>query len=519
MSIALRSRPATTAAPRPPAALLLAGTLVAALALVPLGFVVVYTISVGPSEAWQLLGRPRIAMLLSNTLKLVLGGVLLSLVVGIAAAWFVERTRLPLPRVWHVLLCAPLAVPSFVNGFGWVSLTHSVQTYPGVLMVVTLSYFPLVYLPVAAVLRGLDPALEETAYSLGRGVWRTFFTVILPQLRPAALGGGLLVGLHLLAEFGAVQMLRFPTFTTAIYDQYRSSFNGPAANMTASVLVLCCLVLLVGELRLRGSDRYARVGRGTARRAVRRRLGILTVPVVLGLTGLLALALGVPAYSLIHWLSVGSSTAFPVSDLVSTAATSIGLGLVAAFVTTLFALPVAWLAVRFPRRSSVVVERSSYVANALPGIVVALAFITVSIRVVEPLYQTLVLLIAAYAVMFLPRAVVSVRAALEQAPPVLDDVSRSLGAGQLETARRVTVPLILPGVGAGAALVFLATVTELTATLLLAPIGTQTLATQFWSASSSLAYGAAAPYALLMVLISLPATFLLSAQVGRTRRA
>jgi len=489
---------------------------VACLALVPLGFVVVYTVLIGPAEAWELMVRPRVGELLLNTVRLVVFGVAFSVAIGTACAWVVERTEVAFRRVWHVLLVAPLAVPAFVHSFGWISLTHRVEGFWGAVMVVTLSYYPLVYLPVAAVLRGLDPALEETAYSLGHGSLWTFWRVVVPQLRPAVLGGSLLVGLHLLAEFGAVQMLRFPTFTTAIYDQYRSSFNGPAANMLASVLVLCCLLLLMGEGRLRGDGRYARLGRGTARVAVPRRLGRLSTPVLLALTLLVTLALGVPIASLLHWLRIGSSTEFPLDELAAAAGTSIGLGAAAAVAAILLALPVAWLAVRRRGRVSALIERSTYVANALPGIVVALAFVTVSIRVVQPIYQTYVLLLAAYAVMFLPRAVVSLRAALEQAPPVLEEVSRSLGVGSLQTARRVTLPLLLPGLGAGAALVFLAAVTELTATLLLAPIGTDTLATQFWSRSYAAAYGAAAPYALLMVLISMPATFLLAA---RTRRA
>ena len=140
-------------------------------------------------------------------------------------------------------------------------------------MVITLSYYPLVYLPVVASLRGLDPALEESAWSLGHSRWRSFRSVVLPQLRPALLGGTLLVGLHLLAEFGALQLLRFPTFTTAIYDLYGSTFNGAAANMIAGVLVFCCLLLLLAELRLRGRRHFARVGQGAARAAVPVRLG------------------------------------------------------------------------------------------------------------------------------------------------------------------------------------------------------------------------------------------------------
>ena len=489
--------------------LLASGVAVALLALVPLGFVVTYTVIIGPSEAWDLLVRPRIGVLLWNTTRLVAGCMAASLVIGVGAAWVVERTDLPWRPLWHGLLVAPLAVPAFVNSFGWVSLTHAVEGYAGAVLIVTLSYYPLVYLPVVASLRGLDPALEETAYSLEHGRWRTFRRVVLPQLRPAMLGGSLLVGLHLLAEFGALQMLRFPTFTTAIYDQYRSTFNGPAANMIAGVLVLCCALLLTAELRLRGHRRYARVAHGAARPVERQRLGRARWPVTGLLAGLLALAVGVPTYSLLHWLSVGSSTEFPVGELLAAAGTSIGLGAAGAALTVVMALPVAWLAIRYRTLVSTAVERSTYVANALPGIVVALALVTVSIRVVQPAYQTFGLLLVAYAIMFLPRAVVSVRAALEQAPVVLDDVAHSLGAGPLATARRVTLPIIAPGIGAGAALVFLAVSTELTATLMLSPIDTATLATQFWSASSSVAYGAAAPYALLLVLISIPATILL----------
>lgn len=492
--------------------MLLCGALVALVALVPLGFVAVYSVIIGPAEAWDLLVRPRIGELLWNTGRLVIGCVTASLVLGVGCAWIVERTDLPFRNLWHGLLVAPLAVPAFVNSYSWISLTRDVQGYWGAVLIVTLSYYPLVYLPVVATLRGLDPALEETAYSLDHTRRRAFVRVVLPQLRPAMLGGGLLVGLHLLAEFGALQMLRFPTFTTAIYDQYRSTFNGAAANMIAGVLVLCCVLLLTLELRLRGHRRYARISLGAARPAERQRLGALRWPAVLLVGGVVALALGVPTYSLVHWLRVGSSTEFPVGELLSAAGTSLGLGAAAAGLTVLLALPVAWLAVRYRTVTSTVVERSTYVANALPGIVVALALVTVSIRVVQPLYQTYALLLVAYAIMFLPRAVVSVRAALEQAPVVLDDVSHSLGVGPVSTARRVTLPIIAPGIGAGAALVFLAVATELTATLMLAPIDAATLATKFWSASSSVAYGAAAPYALLMVLISIPATILLGRQ-------
>ena len=497
---------------------MLAGAAVAALALVPLGYIVGYVASTAPSDAWDMLVRPRVGELLSNTLRLLAGTVAVSVTLGVACAWLVERTDVPLRSVWHVLFVAPLAVPAFVNSYGWVSVTHAVQSYSGAVLVVSLSYFPLVYLPVVAMLRTLDPALEEVAHSLRQGRWATFVRVVLPGLRPAVLGGALLVALHVLAEFGALQMLRFPTFTTAIYDQYRSAFNSAPANMLAAVLVFGCLLLLIAELRLRGARSLVRVGSGTARPVERVRLRRATPVVLLGAGALVVLALGVPLASLTRWLAVGSSTAFPMGELTEATLTTVGLAAGAAVIATVMALPVCWLAVRHRGPIGTLVERCTFVSHALPGIVVALAAVAVSIEVARPLYQTLPLLLLAYAILFLPRAVVSVRSSLEHAAPVLEDVSRSLGNGPWATMRRVTLPLVRPGLGAGAALVFLAVSTELTATLLLSPIGTTTLATQFWSNSSSVQYGAAAPYALLLIVMSVPATYLLSRLAGGVTR-
>lgn len=484
----------------------------ALVALIPLGYVLTYAVLIGPVDLWHLVVRRRILELLGNTVTIAVACMAASTVLGVSLALLVERTDLPGRRWWHGLLVAPLAVPAFVNGYAWISMAPSFHGFRGAFVVITLSYYPLVYLPVVAALRGLDPALEESAWSLGHSRWRSLRTVVLPQLRPAVLGGVLLVGLHLLAEFGALALLRYPTFTTAIYDQYGSTFNGQAATAMAGVLVLLCLFLLVGELRLRGHRHYARVGQGAARRGVPVTLGPAVWPALAAVAAVVVLALGVPSWSLLHWLRVGTSTEFPVGELLTASLTTVSLAAAGAVVTTIAAVPVVWLAVRHRGRVSSLVERSTYIANALPGIVVGLALVVASLRLAPVVYQTALLLVIAYTILFLPRATVTVRAGLEQAPLVLDHVAHSLGSGPLETARRVTLPLIAPSLGAGAALVFLAIATELTATLMLSPIGTHTLATEFWSASSELRYGAAAPYALLLVLISVPATVLLMRQ-------
>jgi iron(III) transport system permease protein len=493
--------------------LALAALAVAVLAFLPVVFVVVEARTVSAHAAIDLLWRPRVGTLLSNTLELLAGVCVCAALIGVGAAWCIERTNLPYRRLWTLLVVLPIGVPEFVNSFGWVSLEPSVHGLRGALLVTTLSYYPFVYLPVAAALRGADPALEETARSLGLGPWRCFWRVTLPQLRLAVLGGCLIIALHLLAEYGAFATLRFPTFATEIFVEYQIGFDGATAAVLSLVLVAISVVFLSGELRLQGRARYARLGSGAARTRRRIELGKATLPVVAALTGLVLLALGVPALAIGYWLVQGSSTTLPSASVLGATTTTFGLALAAAVLTTLLALPVAVLAVRYRGGVSLTLERSAFVARALPGVVVALAFVTFAIRTALPLYQTNTLLVAAYTVLFLPLALIALRASLVQAQPRYEEVARSLGQRPLAAFRRVTLPLIAPGLGAAAALVFLSVTTELTATLILRPTGSETLATQFWTYTSALAYGAAAPYALLMVLVSAGPTYLLLRQL------
>lgn len=495
------------------------GAAVAAFSLVPLVYVVDAVRAMGTDELRTLLIRPRVGELLLNTLTLLGGTVALTLVIGVGAALLVVRTDVPWKPLWHAAFAAPLAVPAFVNSYAWVSMTHAVQSYGGAVLVVSLSYFPLVYLPVAATLAGLDAAPEEVARSLGRGRVSVLAGVVLPRVAPAITGGALLVGLHVLAEFGALQMLAYQTFTTAVYGQYSSAFAGNGGTVLAGVLLVLCLALLAVEVVLRGRRRIARSGRGGGQAAEPLALGALRWPAVLGLAAFTAVSLGVPLTALVRWMLVGSSTRFPVDTLTTALGNTLVLGLLGGAVATVVALVPAWLVVRRPGVASVLVERSTYLSSAVPGIVVALSLVYFSIKLVPELYLTTPVLVAAYVLLFLPRAVVGLRATWEQVPVVLDEVSASLGQSPLATFRRVALPLIAPGVGAAFALCFLAVATELTATLVLAPTGTRTLATQFWSHSSAVEYGAAAPYAVLLVLISAPATALLAWQVRPRRRA
>jgi len=491
--------------------------LLSLLALLPLGFVISVAFETGWPTVKALVFRPRVAELLLNTLLLVVFTLPICAVLGVALAWLTERTTLPGRRIWSLLATAPLAVPAFVQSYAWISLVPSMHGLGAGVFISVIAYFPFIYLPAAAVLRRLDPGIEDVATSLGTRPLAVFFRVVLPQLKLAIWGGSLLIALHLLAEYGLYAMIRFDTFTTAIFDQFQSTFNGPAANMLAGVLVICCLVLLLLEAGSRGRARYARVGSGSARSQNAYRLGPaatlfgLLLPLVLT-----ALALGVPFITLARWLTLGGFEVWRNAELLPALLQTLSLAASGALLITLCAIPMAWLSVRYPARLYRILEGCNYVTSSLPGIVVALALVTITIHSFRPIYQTEITLLLAYLLMFMPRALINLRAGIAQAPVELENVARSLGRSPAQALWSTTLRLAAPGAAAGAALVFLAISNELTATLLLAPNGTRTLATAFWALTSEIDYVAAAPYALIMVVLSLPLTWLLYSQSKRT---
>ncbi len=495
-----------------------AAIIVAAITLLPIAVVAVDGLGSSPAGAIDYLLRPRTAELLSNTLLLVLVTVPACILIGVGAAWLVERTDLPFAGVWRVLLGAPLAVPAFVAAYAWVSFRPGLDGLAGAALVTTAAYFPFVYLPVAAILRDLDAAPEEDARALGASPLAAWRRTVLPRLRPAISGGGLLVGLHLLAEFGVLEMMRYPTFTTAILVQYQVSFSSNQGSLLALVLALLCVTVLTLEHLVRGSARTSRVGRGVHRRGTQVRLGRWAPLACVVLAGLVLVALVVPVTLVGRWLL--AHLAAPADDLgirpslLLTTGSTISLALAAAVLTTVMALPGAWLLSRRRSGWTLVLERVTYVASSLPGVVIALALITVSVSYVPGIYQSPLLLVLGYTILFIPRAMVSLRAGLAAAPPELGEAARSLGCSPAAAFRRVVLPLILPSVLTGAALVAIATATELTATLLLSPTGTSTLATAFWAASDEFDYAGAAPFAAMMILLSAPLTILMLRQSG-----
>ena len=483
---------------------------VALLLFLPLAYLLIEAAQTGWSSLSRLLFRQLTFNLLWNTVRLSLAVTAASAVIGVGAAWCIERTDLPGRRIWAILVVLPLAIPDFVTSYGWVSVAPSVQGFLGSLLVMTLALYPLVYLPVAAAFRGADPGQEEVAHSLGLGRARTFWRVTLGQARPALLGGCVLVSLALLAEYGAFEILRYNTLTTEIFFEAERVYNLPAASSISLVLVLVCLLVLGGDLVARGRGRVSRTGPQVARQRRPLRLGRATLPALAGFALLVGLALGVPIGVIVYWLFNPGHTSFSATtSLVSAALHTAGYAAGAGALATVLAVPVALLSVRHPRKSTMLLERSTFVVQALTGLVIALSLVFFAIHSVPYLYESTPLLIMGYAILFFPLALVAVRTSVAQAPVQLEEVGRSLGQRPVAVLWRVVLPLVAPGLAAAFSLVFLSTVTELTLTLVMVPIGVQTLATEFWAYQTSLQYGAAAPYAALMIAIAVIPSYVL----------
>jgi len=511
-----------------------AALVVGAAAALPLGYLVWRTHDYGWGSAIDVATSSRSLSLLWSTLILAVAVTITTVAISLPVAWLTVRTDLPGRRIWAVLTVLPLAIPTYVGSWaiigalgprGMLANILSVDSIPslygfwGAWAALSLFSYPYVLLTVRAAWSRLDPGLEEASRMLGRSPRATFVHIVWPQLRPAVVGGSLLVALYTLSDFGAVAMMRYDTFTRAIYVQYRGALDRGAAAVLGLMLVILTIVVLSGEQRLRRRESLHRLHGSGARAPRRVELGRARWVALAGLGTLVTLSLAVPLGVIGYWLVRGLRANEPVWPGWNLMTNSLSVSLAAAAITTVAAIPVAVFARRSPGRLARIVERLSWSGYALPGIVVALALVYFGARVVPWAYQTTAMLVFAYAVLFLPQAVGAIRASLLQVTPSVEEASLLLGADRRTTFRRVLLPLLRPGLGAGAGLVFLTTMKELPATLLLSPTGFSTLATRVWNATSEGFLGRSAGPALALVLLSsVPTAVLLARNELRASR-
>lgn len=510
---------------RIPILLLLPSLFIAAVMLLPVTYLIMRAVEGGPN-IWPSVLRIRTLELLVNSIGLAAAVTLSTVLLAVPLAWLTTRSDIPGKRVWATLAGLPLVIPSYVGAFAFISALGprgllqqgmevlfgvnrlpSIYGFFGAWFVLTLFTYPYVFLTTKAAIHGLDPSLEEVSRSLRKGGLYTFWHVTLPQLRPSIGAGGLLTAFYTLSDFGLVSLLQFDTLTRAIYLQYQTSFDRSVAAVFALILVNLTALVLLAESVTRGRSRYYRSSARPARSIRVSSLGIWTAPALIFVSFVVFLALILPIGVLLYWLAHrllegGADISFWANIATSLIMNSLSAAGITAAITIVAATPIAFLSVRYRSGLARVIEGCTYIGYALPGTVIALALVFFAARVATPLYQTFGLLILAYTLRFLPQAVGGIRSSLLQVNPHLEEAARGLGRSMSQTLTAITLPLAWPGMLAGAALVFLTTMKELPATILLSPIGFRTLATAVWTGASEGFFADASIPALILIVIS-----------------
>lgn len=523
---------------RPPWPLLLVALASFAAVALPVGYLL-YSAVGGPDrssstlEIW-LAEWPRV----SRSLQLVAGVLAVDLVLGVTLAWLTVRTNLWGRRLFVVLCVCPLAVPAYIAAYALLSVGGNngvlvgllgldspvlarlfapeadgplrvprVSGYWGALVALAGYNLPYLFLPVRAALIPLDPALGEVARSLGRRRWQIGLRVILPQILPAVLAGSFLVALHVIADFGVVSLMRYDTLSASIYTRYQSFDTAGAARLALLVVALATLFAIF-EMAILRRRRLDRAAFGTARRSEPTRLGFWQVPAIVLCLLVFAWTAALPALVAGYWMTRLDVTSQTVDQILRALTGSWTAGLPAAFCAAAVATPIAWLSARYPSRVGFVAERLPMVGYAVPGLAFGLSLILLCTApwvpdpVYHAIYQSLPLLVFAYTFHFLAEAVGPIRSSALQTSPRLEEAARSLGRGRLATFAWVTFPLLRHGLIVAVVLVFLSCMKELPLTILLSPIGLETLAARAWDHTENAEFARAAPFALTILASS-----------------
>jgi len=465
---------------------------------VPLVYLLIRVAEVDPGVVVAEVLSSRTGELVVNTVSLVIAVTITALTIGILQAYAVVRTTIPLRRTLAIFATVPLAVPSYVAAYGWLGVVPGFNGFVPAWLVLSVATAPLVFLTASAALARTSRSVDDVAQSISTSRIRRHILVTWPILRSSVWSSGLLVALYVIADFGAVSLLRYDTFTRAIFNAYRSSFDRSLAAILGLVVVVLTLVLVVLYRRALKGEQSGPVNVVRPSPALLRYGGW---PHALLMSLWTAIGVGVPFASIIAWAVAGTSGA-NVERLVEGTLNSVMYGLSAATLAVALGIVLVVATLRYRFTPAHLAESTSWLIHALPALVVALSFTFVGIRLVPDLYQTHVFVVLGLVVLFLPNAISAVEPALRAVPPAWHDLAQSLGMRPSTEFARVTLPVITPGLLAGWSLVVLVIIRELPLTLLLRPNGVETLATRLWTETSAGAFAAAAPFAVTLVALA-----------------
>lgn len=491
---------------------------IALLVVSPLAWLVLAGLSVDPDRALELLFMERTRETAANSVLLMVAVTAGGVTLGVPLAILTTLTDLPYRRLWTVLVALPLVVPSYVGAFALISAFGprgrfqellapvGIEELPtiyglrGSILVITLYTYPYVFLTTRAALIAFDERLLDTARTLNYGQARALWSIAIPQIKPAIGAGALLAALYALSDFGTPALMRTPVFTREIYVELYAFGQDYAAILSIELLALVLLILVIERVIRPNSGSGSDVRRAAGRPIS---LGRWRWPATLLPAGVTIAALGVPIWILLGWLlDPGTIRRAELAFEWEFALNSVLVAAGAALVAVVAAVPVALVADRVRSVVGTIIERATYLGFAIPGVVLGFALVFLGANVTPWLYPTIPLLVFAYVVRFIPQAVSALGGSAVQVDSHLIEAAGALGAGRLRVFRRVTLPMLLPGVVAGGALVFLTTMKELPITLMLRPSGFQTIATHIWAAQDQGFYQYAAIPALILIALS-----------------
>lgn len=493
-------------------------------------------------ETWTHLLEYQLFDVIKNTLYLIVGVGLGVGILGTSLAWLTATYDFPLKRFFFWALMLPLAMPAYVMAFAQLGIfdySGGINTYfretwgitqtlpdlrqtSGVILVMSLAFYPYVYLLARNAFLTMGKRALEAGASLGLSPYTSFFKIALPMARPWIAAGTLLALMETLADFGTVAVFNFDTFTTAIYQAWFSFYSIETAKQLASLLILGVFILLIVEQLSRGHRQFNQAGK-TQDKLARKLRGGKALLAFTYCSSILLIAFTIPMLQLVIWTVETWESGF--NDVLwEHTFNSVTLSLLGAFVITTTALLLSLAKRKDQNKFSTIGTRLATLGYATPGTVLAvgvfvpiawldnflLAHFQFPAGTSSIFKGTLAVLILAYLTRFLAVGFSSTDAALERVSINQENAAHSLGVFGFAALRKLYLPMIKGGLGTAMLMVFVDLMKEMPITLMMRPFDWDTLAVRIFNFTSEGQYDLAAAPSLAIVLAGLIPVLLFS---------